>query len=364
MNILLFSRILAKTGVGNHINELSNALQIIGNDVCVVSGTKDIELINSDVEYIYVNTLSRNPITVFKSILALRKIIKERKIDVVHCHHRVAAIYMRLYNLLFKIPVVYTLHLANIPCDFFHRKLTFPGNMAIGVSTEVSRFLIEKLRISSSKVTTVLNGVNDELLLPLSKEEIDECKHKWNIPQENLVIALHSRIDVVKNHLLVVEAINQLSDEEKKKITVICSGQKEGEYYNKVRKTVSLYNLDKVFNFVGWTKTREILGISDFLFLPSTNEGFGLSVAEAFLMRVPVARTITAGFEDLKYCIPISMEDPFDIVAIIREAVSDGMQGYADRINSAYEFAKETLTAEKMAINTVDVYKKVCSKNG
>ena len=44
MNILLFSRIIAKTGVGNHINELAHELVNQGHNVVVVSGTNDLNI--------------------------------------------------------------------------------------------------------------------------------------------------------------------------------------------------------------------------------------------------------------------------------------------------------------------------------
>jgi glycosyltransferase involved in cell wall biosynthesis len=137
MNILLFSRICAKTGVGNHIKQLSTELVEQGHHVVVVSGTNEIEI---GGDFYLIPTPSVNPKVMISDIRKIRKIIVDNKIDVVHCHHRMAAVYMRLYRLFWKIPVVYTLHLADIPYDFIHRKMTFSGDAAIGVSTDVSRF--------------------------------------------------------------------------------------------------------------------------------------------------------------------------------------------------------------------------------
>lgn len=358
MNVMLFSRILEKTGVGNHINTLSDTLEKMGHQVIVVSGTQNISLLNENVKFIKTDTLSRNPFKVIHTIFHLRQIITENRIEIVHCHHRVASIYMFLYNLIFQTPYLYTLHLNNIPHDFFHRVLTLPGKYAIGVSTDVSNFLIEKLRIKPQRVVTVLNGVDQTKLLPLTDQEKNAVRQEWNIPQENLVVTLHSRIDSVKNHLLVVEAIGMLSEDLRRKVTVVCSGLKEGAYYNKVLQSIAEKGLENVFRFVGWVETRKILGIADFLFLPSFKEGFALNAAEAFFMKVPVARTKTAGFTDLRYCLPISSEEPEDMVAIISKALTSGLSEYQERVAAAYDFAQETLTCEKMATNTLEIYKR------
>ena len=360
MNVMLFSRILARTGVGNHINLLSDALQKLGHNVIVCSGTKEIALENENVSFIKVDTMSRNPIKVWKSILHMRRIIKQYKIDVVHCHHRVAAIYMRIYRIFFKIPFVYTLHLANIPHDLLHRKLTFVGDRAIGVSLDVSNFMIDKLKVPANKVVTVPNGVDETKLAPLSAEEIAEQKQLWNIPKDNYVIVMHSRIDRVKNHLLLVEAINQLSEWEKARLTIVCSGEK-GRYYEQIMETATRYGIEDMFRFVGWVNTRSIVGIADLLIAPSINEGFMLSAIEAFMMQVPVARTKTAGFEDQVYCMPIDAYDPRDTVALLRQLCAEGKQIHRDRITQAYEFSMREFTAEAMARKSAAVYEEVCN---
>ena len=59
--------------------------------------------------------------------------------------------------------------------------MTYVGDKAIGVSTEVSRFLIENLKVKKDKVITVFNGVDVKQLSPLSAEE-DEClRQRWGI---------------------------------------------------------------------------------------------------------------------------------------------------------------------------------------
>lgn len=294
-----------------------------------------------------------------KDLRILHDIIKENNIEVVHCHHRMAALYMQFYTMLRKIPVVYSLHLADIPSDFIHRSMTFVGDCAIGVSSDVSRFLIEKLCVPKEKVVTVLNGVNIKELTPLNEQEIQNLRSKWNIKDGQFVFVMHSRIAEVKNHLLVVEAVANLPQEIKKKTVVVCSGEANGSYYENVLSTIKKHNLMDNFRFVGWTKTRDILGIADFLIAPSFNEGFLLSASEAFLMKVPVMRSRTAGFEDQKYCYPISTTDPKDVTTLIVEYAKHP-EKFSDNIRTAYSFALENLTVEKMTMNLVKQYRSVC----
>ena len=357
MNVLLFSRICAQTGVGNHIKELAEELHKIGHKVIVVSGTNEIGI--PENWFVQIPIPSLNPFVLLKDIKKIHKIISKEKINVVHCHHRMAALYMRLYRVFWKIPVVYTLHLANIPSDFLHRTMTFSGDRAIGVSTEASSFIVDKLGIPQSKVVTILNGVDEKKLIPLSLQEKTELREKWNLPDGTIVLAMHCRIDEVKNHMVVVEALKHLPDSIRNNFVVVCSGSKEGTYYHNLVEEIHEYQLDSLFRFVGWSETRKVLGIADFLVLPSRNEGFALSVCEAFLLKVPVMRTCTAGFSDQKYCYPIDSDDTAPIETILSDIAINGLSGYKKQISEAYDFAISNLTVHKMTEKTLEVYMSV-----
>ena len=169
---MLFSKVLERTGVGNHIHQLSDELFRQGHRVIVVSGTNKQGIGGENVDFEGMQTTSRNIFVVLKNIRKLHNIIVRNNIDVVHCHHRVAALYIKLHNIIYtKIPVVYTLHLAPVPSDFLHRAFTFPGDCAIGVASETSDFLIQGLKVPKEKVVTVLNGVDKKQLRELSLQE-------------------------------------------------------------------------------------------------------------------------------------------------------------------------------------------------
>lgn len=101
-----------------------------------------------------------------------------------------------------------------------------------------------------------------------------------------------------------------------------------------------------------------VLGISDYLISPSKNEGFLLTAIEAFIMKTPVIRTRTAGFDDQKYCIEIREDNPEDIVRIINDIGHGNAGDYKNRVDEAYRLAMKEFTAEVMAGKTVEVYKK------
>lgn len=359
MNVLLFSRILSKTGVGNYVKSLAEELVRQGHSVIVVSSSKDIDL-DKEITFISLPATSNNPLQILKTIKKLHSIIKSRGIEVVHCHHRKAALIMQIYNKFYHIPFVYTLHSSSIPSNFLHRKLTFIGDRAIAISSDVRTLLINKFNIPHDKITTIQNGVR--IIPPLTSEQIEHQKATWGIPRDKYVLTLHSRIDATKNHLLMVEAIAKLSEEAREKVVVVCSGEKSGEYYRRVVTRISELGLNNKFIFVGWCNTAEVLGISDFLFLPSIKEGFALSIAEAFFLKIPVARTRTGGFDEQKFCLPIDAYDPQPTIDIIESLVSNGKEYYAEQAEASYKLAMNEFTIDVMTKQNVKVYEEVCAK--
>ncbi len=357
MNILMFPEFFVKSGVGMHVKQLSEELRRQGHTVTVISFMKALEL-DENIEFIEMPVNSKKWFRIWKTIIYLRKIIKEKNINIVHCHHRKTAFIMHLYNIFFRIPFVYTAHSARLPKHL--RRLTFVGKRAIAISQSVRKTLVEDLKVSEKKIIQIPNGVFP--IYPLTDKQIASRKAEWGIPADKYVFSLHSRIDRIKNHLLVVEVVNQLSNEEKEKIIVVCSGEKKGEYYKEVLDRIHQLGLDDLFLFVGWAKTEDVLGISDFMLLPSINEGFALTIVEAFMVGVPTARTKTAGFEEQKYCFPIDAYDPKPTIEIIRDVLENGKDAYRDRIEKAREFAFCEFTVEIMTKRTVDVYKEACGK--
>ena len=364
MNILLMARIIAKTGVGNHVKQLSEELINQGHKVWVVASTNEMDIGKNKrgVLFEQVELRSKNPITINKSLNRIHQIIIDNQIEIVHCHHRMAGVFMKWYNLRWSIPYVWTLHLAPIPCDPIHRMMTSYGKRAIAISYEVGEFLKDGLKVPKKDIRYVLNGVDEKSLCPLNREEKLQLRKQMGIPADNVVVALHSRIDPVKNHEAVVEAVGMLTPQERERLIILCSGEKSGAYYEKIQNRISELGISDCFYFCGWVKAETIIGVSDALMLPSFKEGFGLNCIEAMFMRVPVFRTKTCGYRDMQdYC--VGMEDA--VTQTVFEHLRGILSGDSldeNRTNRAEAFVRKNCTVKAMTEHTLAVYKDVLSE--
>lgn len=366
MNILLMSRIIERTGVGNHIYQLYNELLNQGHNVFVISSSNKMNisaLDDSNGGYYYINLNTHNPIKVMNNLGTLHHFIGLHKIDIVHCHHRMASLYMRWYNRIWSCPYVYTLHLAPIPADFLHRLVTSCGDQAIAISQEVKSFLKNSFNVSENKISMVLNGVDESQLEVMKTHEKESIKEELGIPKRRKVIALHSRICSVKAQKEVAEAIAMMDESDRQRFVVLCSGEKSGMYYQQLIQYISDKGIEKNFVFCGWKDARTVIGCADLMLLPSFIEGFGLSCVEAMFLRVPVARTRMGGFSDMAdYVYAIDEPSPNCIKRCILEFL-DKEDLFNAKIQPAYDFVMENCTLQAMTCKTVDVYKKLLTKH-
>jgi glycosyltransferase involved in cell wall biosynthesis len=93
--------------------------------------------------------------------------------------------------------------------------------------------------------------------------------------------------------------------------------------------------------------------------LPSKNEGFSISCIEAFALRVPVIRTKTGGYTDMKdYCIGVNYGDINELRDAIVQVITNKQQT-AKMVDRAYYFFKSNLTSETMVKEVYNLYKEL-----
>ena len=356
MNILILADEVTFTGVGNYIRFLVTKFISQGDNVVIATAKDDLQI--DGVETILLKPININPMNIFSNIRKLRYIKKIYSIDIVHVNHRMSAFLMKIYNLFFAhIPVVWTSHLSEFPMNFVKKLMGYYGDKSIAISTESKRFMLDVLGIPNDKIELVYNGVDEKELLNLEESTILSLKKKWGIPFDKIVMAVHGRIAHSKGLDFLVDTLEKLDANRLNKIVIVCSGQFENNaYYDYLIDYIKSKNLQDKFIFTGWCKTRDILGIADIMLQPSRIEGFPLADAEAFLMGLPVIRTMEGGYLDMKdICIGV----PFGNVDMFLKKIIDFIDNpniYNDMASSAKKEALEKFTSDVMSKHTYNVY--------
>lgn len=359
MNVLILTKENNGGGLVTHVINLGNMLRRKGNDVTVagplVNGEKKrFEEVECHFEPIDLST--KNPLVFARNIKILTEIIKKRKIDIIHSHNRIASIYAQILWKKTNVPYVWTLHLNNIPSNPISRLLTFHGKKAIVVSSDIIPFCRDKLKIDSDDIVVGYNGVPEERYRQYSDAEKKEIRNRYNIDINAKVIVVLSRLDPVKGHEKVIEAISKITSQSNYIVLFTGESMVRG-YKDKLLKQIQEKGVGDKIKFVGYVNPVDILNISDIFLLPSDNEGFPISMIEAFLLHVSVIRTKTGGYEDVKNFI-IPMEGTDSLVEILERFLSDQLET-KEKLDDGYRFAIENCTCEAMTKRVLEIYEEV-----
>lgn len=227
------------------------------------------------IKFIHSKYLQRSiGVNDLKAFYEIKKIIKQEKPDIVHCHSSKAGLITRLAVNTKKIKTFYTPHGYSFLMEDSSRLKRFLYKVIEKVGTFNNSTIIacskgeyeESLKLTK-RATYVSNGVNLEKLkeyMPKETKLIDTNK---------LTIVTTGRVSYQKNPML----FNQIA-EEFKNISFIWVGNGELE------KELTSENIE----ITGWKNKEELMNIlnkSDIFILTSLWEGLPISLLEAMVLK-------------------------------------------------------------------------------
>ena len=160
MHILMMTRNMNMDGVATCTASFSNCLVKKGHRVTVASRVGPIrERLEEGVGFLETDFYTKHPGQAVRTLLRLRRFIREEGGDVIHCHWRINGIYAQILHWLTGVPFVWTNHQVPIPSDLCHRLATFYGKRAVAISLEGKAFLEENMRIPPKDITLINNGI-------------------------------------------------------------------------------------------------------------------------------------------------------------------------------------------------------------
>ena len=353
MNILLLNNENNGGGLLTHFVYLANMLKQKGHSVYVIRPLANGEKGRFEGlgEYYPLDLSAKNPMKFRKNLQVIKSIIRDKKIDIMHTHNRMASIYAQLAYRQTGIPFVWTLHLNNIPSDPVHRLLTFHGKKAIVVGSELIPFCTNHLKIPREEIAVVYNGVFEDAYREYSEEKKNRIREQYRVAENQKVIVLLSRLVPVKGHKTMISAAAKVEGD----YVILFTGESmEPGYKEELQEMIRHKGLEDKIRFIGYVNPVDVLNISDLFVLPSENEGFGISMIESFFMHVPVIRTRTGGYEDVKEFV-IPMENEKDLAENLK-LFMEGKLDMREKVEKGYQFAVENCTCSAMVDKVIEIY--------
>jgi len=239
----------------------------------------------------------------FKSWARLYRIIRDKKIDIIHTYHHLMGILGRVVGKCASTPIVVH-NIGNMYNKFsllarLFNDVTFvlvDSIICVSKSVEQSFTLWENMLLNSKKVV-IYNGTN--------VSEVDDCatqlekkREQLNIKRDDFIIGNVGRLIPQKDQKTLIRAFSEVVKSEPKVKLIIVGG---GKLENTLKKLVRDLDLEDTVIFTGLIERAEvykILHILDLFVMTSLWEGFCVAVLQAMAARKPVILTDIPPFRE------------------------------------------------------------------
>jgi len=272
MNVLILTNKLNFTdGVTSHLYQLLKKTDFPDMKIYIITSggdaVKKFDKLNIEISvFPKLDFYSRSILNYLSSVKHLLKFVKEKRIDVINSHNHYCANLAKSVSLFVKTKSVQTLHgiidekgiLKHYASDFY-----------ICVNKHIEKFIIDNKISNHENNALIFNGIDFETQNNLAVKE-----------NEKIHIFAASRLVKEKGIDVLINAVNQLNDNLKRKITLTIAG--EGEFESEL-KSIS-ENSEVEINFCGNLENPEPEFLKTDIFVIPTNsssEGFPMTILEA-----------------------------------------------------------------------------------
>ncbi len=356
INILFLTRTMGQGGTENVIIQLCEILNNkVGNIVVCSSGGYNVETLKqmNIKHYKIPDIASKTPKNMINTIKVLKNIIKKENINVIHSHHRMAALYA---NLLSSGKII---KIANAHNTFYDKKLltkiAYRDTLLIAVGMQVRNNLIEYYGISEKQITIINNSVKEAQIENYKNTLINKYKNEGYTLVGNV-----GRLSEQKGMEYFIEAAYNLNKKNKDiKFFIIGTGEDE----KKLKELVKMRGLQDDVFFMGYQKNvQSLMSQLDFIVLSSLWEGFPLTPIEAFSVGKTIVATNVDGTPEIvkndENGLLINPKNIYELETSIYRLYSDKDLRHRLEVK-AYQTYNEKFSFEELSQNYIEFYKNI-----
>ena len=227
-------------GAETHVLELCKALRKQGVDVYVASngGAYETELADWGVIHFRVPLHNKNLANVVSAYGALKRIIIENDIKLVHAHARIPAFLCGLLKRKLNFRFVTTAHWT-FTVGFPFNVLTNWGERSLAVSEDVQQYLIDNYSFPREHIKVTINGIDTDKFSP--NTPYSDILEEFELVPDAFRIMYVSRLDKERSlaaHELIKAATSVLSVCPNLEVVVVG----DGDDFHKICETAKVVN--------------------------------------------------------------------------------------------------------------------------
>lgn len=292
LKILHISRSMGQGGAQKVVYQLCMDNGDAKQYVASTGGEYVDELVDAGIaHYIIPDIDKKNPFMIVKTYFILLKIIRNEKIDIIHTHHRMAALYARLIQLTnHHVQHLYTAH--NVLRDKkLLMRFALKNAKIVAVGEGVKNNLVGAYNISEKNITTIYNAV---------KPNKTECS---NIQLQGLkndgyfIVGSIGRLVPGKGFDIFIRAIKEVCSSKNCVMAVIIGDGEAKQALVNLSQSIGIYNR---VTFLGFQNNiLPIINQLDLVVSASRSEGLPLTPIETFSQGKTIIATNISGNNEI-----------------------------------------------------------------
>lgn len=230
------------------------------------------------------------------SFMKVAKILKEEKADVIHTHNTQPFVDGTIGAILSGVKaIIHTDHAREFPDKwrymFAEWLMSHFAYRVVGVSDHTSLNLNKYERISTKKITTIVNGI-DETIYNINID-INKKKRELGIKKDGPVIGLGVRLSKQKGITYLIKAMPMIL-KDFPDLTLVVAG--DGDLKSSLEDEAKKLGVHDSVIFLGARlDIAELLKLFDLYVLPSLFEGLPMVLLEAMAAGCPIVATDVGG---------------------------------------------------------------------
>ena len=342
----------ATSGAERHVLALSDRLSRRDHHIEVLCPSGG--WLSTDVEKsgIAAHTSDMKGLGWFRTVGYLTRLIKERRLDVVHTHLTRATYFGAVAGMLRRVPVVATVHIANH--DQIYKRMARGRNRLVAVSNFV-RGMLHGRGIKDRYIDTVYNGTD---FVDFAHSPPEPVLEEFGIPRGRRLVGLVGRVAREKGHLLMIRAMQPILEAHPDAHFVFV-GRVEPTFEPEFREALATSGQEERLTMTGnRNDVPRILDSFTLTTMPSSIETFGMAAVEAMARGKAVVASRVGGLPEVvrhgQTGLLVDL-DPSGLAEAVSYLLS--REDERDRMGStARRLVEEKFTLEAMVSRLEDVY--------
>jgi len=295
-----------------------------------------------------------------RAVFEIVKFVRDEGIQLINCHSSVDACSSIGAQLLFRAPVIRTLHIDALKTDIIHKWLWRYGNdHVIVVSHGIADRLVKSALVDADKISVIPTGIDLGRFKPNGNGHY--IREEFNIPEGARVVSEIAMIRPDKGQKYFIRAVDKIADVLPNTRFLVVGSATRPEFLEEIKAEIAaLRHWDKVI-LTGFRHDIEnVIAASDVIINSSISEPRSQLIHQAFAMeKVVVASNVGGNLETIRHGVTGFLFHSEDAESLSRNVLSVLRTDLKQIKNRAYLTAHSYFGIDTMMEKILNSYQRV-----